>query len=47
MLDTGLMILYSVARHSGDVESVLIDRTLVGWIDAPLDKGYLSLNLWA
>ena len=33
------MILYTVCRQSGDIQSILIDRSLLTRIDAAIDNG--------
>ena len=35
------MILFTVSKQSGDIEGILIDRTLLQRIDAPLDRGII------
>lgn len=38
LLQSGVMILFTVSKQSGDIEGILIDRTLLQRIDAPLDR---------
>ncbi len=39
MLESGVLILYTICKQSGDIEGILIDRSLITRIDGKLDKG--------
>ena len=39
LLESGSLVTFTVARHSGDIENMLIDRSLIPRLDGPLDKG--------
>ena len=39
LLETGTLVTFTVARHSGDVEGIVIDRTLMTQLDGTIDKG--------
>ena len=39
LLETGTLVTFTVARHSGDVEGIVIDRTLMTQLDGTVDKG--------
>ena len=39
LLESGSLVTFTVARHSGDIETMLIDRSLIPRLDGPLDKG--------
>ena len=39
MLESGILLLFTVSKHSGDIENILIDRSLLTRIDGALNKG--------
>ena len=41
LLSNGILVTFTVAKHSGDVERVLIDKTLVPRLQASADNGIL------
>ena len=45
LLENGVLLTFMVAKHSGDVEAVLVDKTLVAKLQARADHGILLLSL--
>ena len=47
LLSNGILVTFTVSKHSGDVERVLIDKTLVPKLSATADNGKLlsTVNL--
>lgn len=43
LLDNGILLTFTVAKHSGDIETVLIDRTLLAKLQAKADHGIMML----
>ena len=39
LLETGTLVTFTVARHSGDMEGIVIDRTLMTQLDKTINKG--------
>lgn len=44
LLENGILLTFTVAKHSGDVEKVTIDRTLVGKLRAKVDNALVLGN---
>lgn len=39
LLETGTLVTFTAAHHSGDVEGIVIDRTLITQLDGTVDRG--------
>ena len=40
LFETGVIVLFTVSRHSGDVEGILIDKSLLPRLqEMPIDRG--------
>lgn len=39
LLENGVLLTFMVAKHSGDIEAILIDKTLVAKLQARVDHG--------
>ena len=44
LLDNGILLTFTVAKHSGDVERILIDKTLIVKLQAKADHGETSCS---
>ena len=45
LLSNGILVTFTVAKHSGDVERVLIDKTLVTKLLATADNGRINAHV--
>ena len=43
ILDNAVLITYTVAQHSGDIENIFIDKSLVPRIGAKVEHGEKNL----
>ena len=39
LLDNGVLITYSLVKHSGDIERIFLDKSLVARLGAKVDNG--------
>lgn len=45
LLDNGTLITYTIARHSGDVERIFVDKSLISRLGIKVDNGMRSLSV--
>ena len=43
LLNNGTLVTFTVARHSGDVEKIFLDKSLVAKLGAKIDGGKLPV----
>ena len=42
LLENGILVTFALSKHSGDIERVFIDRTLITRLHANLDNGEID-----